>query len=93
MEGYLWDMDAAKQSLPQGHKLAHGAGRKTALSLSDPFCVERFREEFKDLIENDIDILFANSDEICALYQTNSYEDAREKIRGKGGNCGPHPRR
>ena len=83
MEGYLWDMEEAKQAFRKAIKLSHGAGRKTALSLSDPFCVERFREEFKELIESDIDILFANSDEICALYETESYEDAREQVRGK----------
>ncbi len=82
MEGYLWDMDAAKAAFRKAIELSHGAGQKTALSLSDPFCVERFREEFKELIENDIDILFANSDEICALYETD-YETARERIRGK----------
>ena len=83
MEGYLWDMEAAKAAFRKAIKLAHGAGRKTALSLSDPFCVERFRAEFKELIENDIDILFANADEICALYETESFEEAREKVRGK----------
>ena len=82
MEGYLWDMDAAKAAFRKAIELSHGAGQKTALSLSDPFCVERFREQFKELIENDIDILFANSDEICALYETD-YETARERIRGK----------
>lgn len=82
MEGYLWDMDAAKAAFRKAIELSHGAGQKTALSLSDPFCVERFREEFKELIENDIDILFANSDEICALYETD-YETARERVRGK----------
>lgn len=83
MEGYLWDMDSAKDAFRKAIKLAHGAGRKTALSLSDPFCVERFRTEFQELIEHDIDILFANKDEICALYETQSYEDAREAVRGK----------
>lgn len=83
MEGYLWDMAEAKAAFRKAIKLAHGAGRKTSLSLSDPFCVERFREEFKELIENDIDILFANSDEICALYETDSFDEAKEMVRGK----------
>ena len=83
MEGYLWDMDTAKAAFRKAIKLAHGAGQKTALSLSDPFCVERFRDEFKSLVENDIDILFANTDEICALYQVESFEEAKEKVRGK----------
>ncbi len=82
MEGYLWDMEAAKAAFRKAIKLAHKAGQKTALSLSDPFCVERFRDEFKQLIERDIDILFANADEICALYQC-EYAAARERIRGK----------
>ena len=83
MEGYLWDMPSAKDAFRKAIKLAHKAGRKTALSLSDPFCVERFREEFKELIEQDIDILFANRDEICAIYETDSYEAAREAVRGR----------
>ena len=76
-------MESAKEVFRRAIKLAHGAGRKTALSLSGPFCVDRFREDFKGLIENHIDILFANGDGICSLYQANSYEGAREAVQGK----------
>jgi len=69
LEGYLWDPPAAKQAMLKAADLAHEAGRKVALSLSDPFCVERHRGEFLTLIDDHVDILFANEAEITALYQ------------------------
>jgi sugar/nucleoside kinase (ribokinase family) len=69
LEGYLWDPPAAKQAFLKATELAHAAGRKVALSLSDPFCVDRHREDFLSLIDNHVDILFANEAEIMALYQ------------------------
>jgi len=71
LEGYLFDRGEAKNSFKMAAKLAHNAGKKVSLTLSDPFCVERHRKEFLELVENDIDILFANEAEIKALYQTN----------------------
>lgn len=82
LEGYLWDLEEAKAAFRKAIKIAHASGRKVALSLSDPFCVQRYRHEFRDLIENNVDILFANSDEISTLYEC-EYEQAREKLRGK----------
>ena len=67
LEGYLWDPPAAKQAFLRAADLAHEAGRKVALSLSDPFCVERHREEFRDLVARHVDILFGNEAEILAL--------------------------
>jgi sugar/nucleoside kinase (ribokinase family) len=81
MEGYLWDMPAAKEAFIKAIDICHAAGRKASLTLSDPFCVERFRSEFADLVTNQIDILFANEAEICSLYQTNSLEDAIACVR------------
>jgi len=82
MEGYLWDPEGAKQAFLKAAKIAAGAGRMVSLSLSDPFCVERHRQDFLGLAENHVDILFANEDEIMSLYQTDSFEDALDHVRG-----------
>ncbi|MHA1599625.1 MAG: adenosine kinase [Alphaproteobacteria bacterium] len=82
MEGYLWDPPAAKQAFLAAAKMAHEAGRKVSLSLSDPFCVERHRESFLDLVSAHVDVLFANEVEICSLYQTKSFDDALQQVRG-----------
>ncbi len=71
LEGYLWDPPLAKEAFRKAMKAAHDAGRKTALTLSDDFCVDRYRHEFMELITTgQIDILFANEDEIASLFQT-----------------------
>ena len=74
LEGYLWDPPAAKQAFLKAAKIAHEAGRKVALSLSDPFCVDRHRDEFRDLLRDHVDILFANEAEICSLWQVDSFD-------------------
>ncbi len=76
MEGYLYDRPAAKRAFHLAAKLAHEAGRKVSLSLSDGFCVDRHRAQFLSLIKGSIDIVFANQVEICSLYQTTDFEDA-----------------
>ncbi|CAN5341771.1 adenosine kinase [soil metagenome] len=81
MEGYLWDKPSAKEAFKLAAKLAHEAGRKTALTLSDSFCVDRHRESFLDLIRNGIDILFANEKEIKSLYQTDRFSEALKAAR------------
>jgi sugar/nucleoside kinase (ribokinase family) len=63
--------------------LAHGAGRKVALTLSDSFCVERHRAEFRDLVDNHVDIVFANEAEIVSLYQVASFDAALAAVRAK----------
>ena len=83
LEGYLWDPPAAKEAFLKAAHLAHHAGRKVSLSLSDPFCVERHREDFVELVENHIDILFANEDEILSLYKMNTFEEALKAIQGR----------
>ncbi|MEE2980678.1 MAG: adenosine kinase [Pseudomonadota bacterium] len=82
MEGYLWDPAGAKQAFCKAHRIAHDAGRRVSLSLSDPFCVDRYRAEFADLVADHIDILFANEDEIMSLYQVDSFDAALDKVRG-----------
>lgn len=81
LEGYLFDRPRAKQAFQRACEVAHAAGKKVALSLSDSFCVERHRDEFLDLVENHIDILFANEDEIKALYQVDTLEEAIYHVR------------
>jgi fructokinase len=81
MEGYLFDPPAAQAAFYKAAKLAHAAGRKVALSLSDAFCVNRHRAAFRDLVQGHVDILFANETEITALYETNTWGEAAEAAR------------
>ena len=82
LEGYLWDPERAKEAFIKAAKIAAGAGRKVSLSLSDPFCVDRHRDEFVDLVENHVDILFGNEEEIKSLYQVSTFDDALQQVRG-----------
>ncbi len=84
MEGYLWDPPGAKEAFRKAQKIASAHGRRVSLSLSDSFCVDRYRDEFRDLVENHVDILFANEDEILSLYQI---EDFDEAVRRVGKDC------
>ena len=82
LEGYLFDPPEAQEAFRAAAAVAHGAGRKVALTLSDPFCVERHRAAFLDLVEHHVDILFANELEICALYQVSDFDAALPHVRG-----------
>ncbi len=82
LEGYLWDPPRAKEAFVKAARLAHEAGREVSLSLSDPFCVDRHRADFLDLVNSHVDILFANEEEIISLYQTASFDDALQHVRG-----------
>jgi len=81
-EGYLWDAPPAKQAYVKAAEIAHEAGKKTSLTLSDKFCVDRHRADFLELVHGHIDILFANEMEICALYEVATFDEAVEAIRG-----------
>lgn len=81
IEGYLWDADNAKSAIRKAIAAAKGAGRKVAFTLSDPFCVGRFRDEFLHLMRDDIDILFANEEEAKALYEVTNFDDALQAAR------------
>ncbi len=82
LEGYLWDPPLAKDAFRKAAKIAHEAGRRVAITLSDSFCVDRFREEFLDLIRTGaVDIVFANEHELHALYQTADFETALNALR------------
>ena len=76
LEGYLFDPPAAQAAFAEAANMARAAGQKTALSLSDAFCVDRHRDGFRRLIAEGVDILFANEAEICSLYQRNDFADA-----------------
>ncbi|QGG96080.1 adenosine kinase [Actinomarinicola tropica] len=81
-EGYLWDVEVAKAAIRHGMDVAHAAGRRTALALSDSFCVDRHRAEFRELVDGKVDILFANELEICSLYEVDSFDAALQRVRG-----------
>jgi len=85
IEGYLWDMDAAKEASRKAMKSAKDAGAQIALSLSDSFCVGRFRDEFLDLMQHRLDILFANEDEAKSLFETEDFDIVLERMKGWGG--------
>jgi sugar/nucleoside kinase (ribokinase family) len=82
LEGYLFDPPEAKKAFVKAAEAAHAAGRKVALTLSDPFCVDRHRAEFLHLISGHVDIVFANEAEIGALFEVGDFDSALQKIRG-----------
>ena len=85
LEGYMWDRPAAKAAFLKASEIAHASGARVALTLSDSFCVDRFRGEFIDLVRRGVvDTLFANTDELLSLYQTPSLEEALDAVRREG---------
>jgi len=83
LEGYLFDPPLAKEAFVRAAEIAHAKSRKVALTLSDPFCVDRHRAAFQQLVEHHVDILFANELELLSLYQSKSFEDALAAVKGK----------
>lgn len=81
LEGYLYDRPEAKQAFRVAARAAHGAGRLVSLTLSDSFCVDRHRDDFRGLVEDEVDILFGNSEELCSLYELESFDDAVAAVR------------
>jgi sugar/nucleoside kinase (ribokinase family) len=82
LEGYLWDPPHAKEAFLKAAKIAHGAGRVVALTLSDAFCVDRYRGEFLDLIrKKTVDLVFANERELHSLYETSDFDSAVGALR------------
>lgn len=83
LEGYLWDPPQAKEAFVRAAGIAHKAGRQVALTLSDAFCVDRYRGEFLDLIrKKTVDIVFANERELHSLYETADFDTAVAALRG-----------
>ena len=82
LEGYLWDPQSAKEAFLKASAIAHQAGRQVALTLSDSFCVDRYRGEFLDLMRRGtVDVVFANEAELHALYQTSDFDGALKQLR------------
>src|SRR5678815_4152188 len=81
LEGYLWDLPRAKAAMRDAALKAQESGVKVSLTLSDAFCVARFRDEFLELAEKYVDILFANESEILSLYQVSNFDDALQRVR------------
>jgi len=82
LEGYLFDKPTAQAAFRKAAKLVHDAERRLALTLSDGFCVARHRDAFLDLVSGEVDILFANEDELKSLYQTQDLKAALAAVRG-----------
>ena len=82
LEGYLWDRPEAKEAFRKAARISHQAGHRVSLSLSDPFCVDRHRDDFLSLVEDHVDILFANEEEILSLYQADTFDAALQRVCG-----------
>ncbi len=82
LEGYLFDPPRAQEAFRTAAAIAHRAGNRVALTLSDPFCVARHRAAFRELVMGEVDILFANEAEICSLYETDDFARAAAAVRG-----------
>ncbi|MGI9350438.1 MAG: adenosine kinase [Rhizobiaceae bacterium] len=81
-EGYLWDPEEAKDAIREAARIAHEAGRKVAMTLSDAFCVDRYRSEFLELMRSGtVDIVFANEVELKSLYETSDFDSGIRAIR------------
>jgi sugar/nucleoside kinase (ribokinase family) len=85
IEGYLWDEENAKQASRKAIAAMKGAGGRVALSLSDPFCVGRFRDEFLHLLDREVNILFANEEEAKALFRQEEFDGVIEAAKKWGG--------
>src|SRR5262245_18471041 len=82
LEGYLWDPKNAKEAFVKAATIAHQAGRRVALTLSASFCVDRYRDEFLDLMrKGTVDLIFANEAELHSLYQTSDFDTALKQLR------------
>ena len=85
LEGYMWDRPAAKEAFRKAGTIAHAAGARVALTLSDAFCVDRFRGEFIDLMRTGVvDTVFANTDEALSLYETEHLHEALDALAAEG---------
>lgn len=83
MEGYLFDRDDAKAAFRHAADIAHGHDRMVSLTLSDSFCVDRHRDDFRALVTDSVDLLFGNEDELLSLYETESFDEAVASLRAE----------
>jgi len=84
LEGYLWDLGPAKAAMRRAMEVAHATDSLVALTLSDPFCVQRHQREFLELLHGDVDVLFANEDEIMLLFGAPTFDDAVAAVEETG---------
>ncbi len=75
LEGYLWDLDDAQVAIKHATDYAKSSGNLVAFSVSDVFCIERFRDSFRSMIDSNVDIVFANKEEIKSLYENDNIEE------------------
>ncbi|NND76173.1 MAG: adenosine kinase [Ilumatobacter sp.] len=83
MEGYLYDRDDAKEAFRHAADVAHRHGRTVSLTLSDSFCVDRHRRDFRSLVRDRVDLLFGNADELRALYEVDQLDAAVDRVRSE----------
>jgi sugar/nucleoside kinase (ribokinase family) len=84
LEGYLWDLEPAIAAMRRAIEVAHASDSLVALSVSDPFCVQRHQREFLELLHGDVDVLFANEDETMLLFGTPTFDDALVAVEETG---------
>ena len=82
-EGYIWDIETTKDTIRSAIAIAKGANRTISFTLSDSFCVSRHKDEWIDLINGQVDILFGNEDEIKELSGCGTLSEAAQWIQGK----------
>jgi len=85
IEGYLWDSEVSKDASRKAIALAKEAGTRVAFTLSDSFCVGRYRDDFLDLVENHLDVVFANEEEAKSLFEEDSFDAVLQRFKGWGG--------
>ncbi len=83
VEGYLWDQPPAMEAIRRALTAARDADRMVAMTLSDPFCVDRHRDDFRELLDDQIDVLFANEEEIRSLFEVATFDEALQAVRGR----------
>ena len=81
MEGYLFDRDEAKSAFRHAAGVAHESGGMVSLTLSDSFCVDRHRDDFRRLVSDEVDLLFGNAAELISLYETDTFDEAITELR------------
>ncbi|MBI5089364.1 MAG: adenosine kinase [Actinobacteria bacterium] len=81
MEGYLFDRDEAKAAFRHAAQVAHAHGRMVSLTLSDSFCVDRHRDDFRALVTDEVDLLFGNEHELTSLYEVDQLDDAIRQVQ------------
>ena len=92
MEGYLYDSDEAKEAFRHAARVSHANDRQVSLTLSDSFCVDRHRDDFRGLVSDEVDILFGNEEELLSLYEVDSFDEAVSRCAWRLSACSHHSR-